>query len=55
LEAGNIDVTRILTSPKSLWALFKYVAETGHLNSMLGTLLEMREEEEEDGRGQGRR
>ena len=51
----NIDITRILTSPKSLQALFKYVAETDHLNSMFGTLSEMREEKEEGGRGQGRR
>jgi ribonuclease HI len=48
----NIDVTRILTSPKSLRALFKYVAETGHLNSTFWTLPEMREKEEDrSGRG----
>ena len=42
----NINVMKILTSLKSLWALFKYVAETGCLNSTFGTLLELREEEE---------
>jgi len=44
----NINITKILTSPKSLWALFKYVAETGQLHSTFGELPELREE---DGRG----
>ena len=32
----NIDIMRILTSPKSLRALFKYVAETGCWTARLG-------------------
>ena len=47
----NINITKILTSPKSLGALFKYVAETGRLHNTFGELPELREE---DGSGGGR-
>ena len=48
----NIDITKILTSPKSLRALFKYVAETGRLHNTFGDLPEVGEEDR-NGRERG--
>ena len=41
----NIDITKLLTSPKTLHALFKYVAETGRFHNTFRDLPELGEEE----------
>jgi len=40
----NINITRLLMSPKTLCTLFKYIAEMGHFNNTFGDLPEGREE-----------
>ena len=47
----NIDVTKIFTSPKTLCALFKYVAETGRFHNTFGDLPEITEEERNERAG----
>jgi hypothetical protein len=41
----NIDITKLFTSPKTLRALFKYIAETGHFYNTYRDLPELREED----------
>ena len=41
----NIDITKLLTLPKMLHALFKYVVETGCFHNTFGDLPELRVEE----------
>jgi hypothetical protein len=40
----NIDVTKLLMSPKTLCALFKYITEMGHFHNTFGNLPELRKE-----------
>ena len=47
----NIDITKLFTSPKTLRALFKYVAETGCFHNTFGDLPEIAEEERNERTG----
>jgi ribonuclease HI len=50
----NIDITKLLTTPNTLPALFKYVATTGRFHSTFGDLPTLDEEQQERGDRRGR-
>jgi len=51
----NIDITKLLTSPKTLCTLFRYVAKTGHFHSTFGEIPTLKKTQQREGEQGDRR